>query len=393
MNQPSSSTSSSDPPRAVVDRRRGAWRLGAWVALWLVGLDVGASIAFAYPSDPRDITPSRLALFFDYGRSMEGRLRRATRSDPDLTAPITLPGWYRPLVATDRPTKPNGRKVHVYGMSHAVRLADALQATSATLSARTVAAPGATANWAFGAFRRDDGRQPGDVAVLAIMSSTLPMITTMSPMTWNISFAMPYTSDRYRLRSDGMVVAAPPFDSFQDYVETFEDPARWAAAKRALVANDPFYDPWLFDETVLDHSSLVRLIRRAWAQARDRKRREGVLDERGFVAESEAVQLANAIVASFARQARREGVTPVVYIVNNQGYGDHLFRALAPTLRSQRIPFLNSAAVIDPADARQYLPDSHFTDEADRRLAGELERIVRREGGLLSPSEGVQPLL
>lgn len=379
MNQLSSSTSSSD-----TTHRGRTWRLGAWVAFWLVGLDVAASIAFAYPSDPRDLSPSRLALYFDYGRSMEGRLRRATRSDPDLTAPITLPGWYRPLVATDRPSKPNGTKVHVYGMSHAVRLADALQATSPTLSARTVAAPGATANWAFGAFRRDDRRRPGDVAVLAIMSSTLPMITTMSPMTWNISFAMPYTSDRYRLRSDRMVVTAPPYDSFQDYVETFEDPARWAAAKRTIAANDPFYDPWLLDETVLDHSSLVRLIRRAWAQTRDRKRREGVLDEHGFVAESEAVQLANAIVASFARQARREGVTPVIYIVNNQGYGDQLFRALEPTLRSQRIPFLNSAAVVDPGDARQYLPDTHFTDDADRRLAGELDRIVRHDGGLSS---------
>jgi hypothetical protein len=123
----------------------------------------------------------------------------------------------------------------------------------------------------------------------------------------------------------------------------------------------------------------VRLVRRAWAQKRDREERAKALDEAGFVAESEAVQLANAIAAGFARQARREGVIPVIYVVNNLGFGDHLFRALEPTLRAQHIPFLNSAAVIDPRDASSYLPDTHFTDEADRRLANELERIIRAE--------------
>jgi hypothetical protein len=121
----------------------------------------------------------------------------------------------------------------------------------------------------------------------------------------------------------------------------------------------------------------VRLVRRAWAQKRDRDARARSLDETGFVADSEAVQLANAIVAGFARQARREGVIPVIYIVNNLGFSDHLFRALEPTLRAQHIPFLNSAAVIDPRDASSYLPDTHFSDEADRRLASELERIIR----------------
>ncbi|HEU4650508.1 MAG TPA: hypothetical protein VFS49_03750 [Croceibacterium sp.] len=379
MSRLSSSTSSSDPDGGVAERR-SIWRRCAWVLAWLVALDIAASIAFAFPADPRDLSPSRWALYFDYGRSMEGRLRRGTRADPEQTAPITLSGWYRPLVAVARQAKaPDGTVVHFYGMSHAVRLADALQATSATMTARSVGAPGATANWAFGAFRRDTGRHRGDVAVLALMSTTLPMITTMSPMTWNSSFAMPYTADRYRLRDGRLVVTRPPYDSFAGYVATFDDPARWAAAKRTFAANDPFFDPRLFDETVLDHSSLVRLLRRAWAQKRDREERAAALDETGFVANSEAVRLANGIVAEFAREARREGVVPVVYVVNNLGFGDHLFRALEPALRAGHIPVLNSAAVIDPRDAAWYLPDTHFTDEGDRRLARALERIIREQ--------------
>lgn len=383
MNRPSSSISSSDPVTEDAPRRRAPWRLGAWVIFWLIAIDVGASVAFAYPGDPRDLSPSRLALYFDYGRSMEGRLRRSSRADPEETAPITLAGWYRPLTAMERPGKPNDTRVHIYGMSHAVRLADALQSTSPTLSVRSVGAPGATANWAFGAFRRDQARREGDVAVLAVMSSTLPMVTTMSPMTWNISFAMPYTSDRYRLRNGELTVTRPPYGSFSGYVAAFSDPARWGEAKRAVAANDPFYEWWLFEETPLDNSSLARLVRRAWAQKRDRQMRARALNEAGFVAESEAVRLGNAIVAAFARQARREGVLPVIYIVNNQGYGDHLFRALEPALKDEQIPFLNSAAVIDPGDARSYLPDTHFTDQADRRLAFALDRVI--QGQMQSP--------
>ena len=198
-----SSISSSDPADRGTSPKRAVWRACAWAVFWLIVIDVGASLAFAYPSDPRDLSPSRWALYFDYGRSMEGRLRRATRADPERTAPITLSGWYEPLVATAQPAKtPNGPTVHFYGMSHAMRLADAVQESSQVLASRGIGAPGATANWAYGAFRRDKGRRENDVAVLALMSTTLPMITTMSSIpSWSrrisrlrISSGFPATS-------------------------------------------------------------------------------------------------------------------------------------------------------------------------------------------------------
>src|SRR6187455_482608 len=115
MSLPSSSTFSSETGTGGA-RRRAVWRRCAWVLLWLIALDVAASLGFAYPNDPRDLSPSRWPLYFDYGRSMEGRLRRATRADPAQTAPITLSGWYQPLVAAVRPAKvANGTTVHFYG--------------------------------------------------------------------------------------------------------------------------------------------------------------------------------------------------------------------------------------------------------------------------------------
>ena len=40
------------------------------------------------------------------------------------------------------------------------------------------------------------------------------------------------------------------------------------------------------------------------------------------------------------------------------------------------IPYLNSAEVAPSNDPRNYLPDSHFTDIVDDRLAAALVRLI-----------------
>jgi hypothetical protein len=377
MHPRSSSISSSD------GEARASWgprlRVLAWALFWLAALDVGANLAFAYPADVKNVNPGRLQLFFDYGRSMEGRLRRMTKADPSQTAPITLAGWYQPLKALDRPAKPDGVLVNVYGMSHASRLADALQRTSAVYSARSVAAPGATTNWAFGAYRRDGQRGRAKVAVLAIMSSTLANITSMTPMTWNVSFPLAYTQDRYVLNGGKLGVVKPPYESFEGFVATLNDPVKWQATLDLFRRYDPFYDPFLFKATPLDRSTLVRMARRARVNSRDRAMADDVLTARGYNPNSEAVQVARAIVTAFADQARREGQLPVIYLVNNYGYGDQLRRALQDTLDRQAIPFLSTDQVVSPSDPANYLPDTHFTDENDDRLALALDALITAE--------------
>lgn len=358
--------------------RRRAFATFGWTIAFLIALDFAIGALFPYPQDPRETNPGAVAMFFDYGRSMEGRLRRATRADPAESAPITQAGWYDPLVATSRPAKPDGVEVSFYGMSHAMRLAEAVQRTSPRLSARTVGAPGATTNWAYGAFLRDRGRSGSKVAVLAIMSSTLPMITSPAPMNWNSSFALPYTADRFVLEDGALRQVKPPYDSFAEYVRTLEDPEAWAAAGRAFARTDPFYDPLLLRATWLDNSTLVRMARRAWAQSRDRGMREGIIDARSYDPDSEAVRVANAIVADFASQARAQGQVPVVYVVDSFGYGDQLSRVLAGTLRRDNIPHLATHTLVDPRAAAGYLPDSHFTDANDERLARAMDQVIER---------------
>jgi hypothetical protein len=381
MSQPSSSTSSSEADGQV----RRALATLAWIIVWLIVLDVLVDIAFRYPSDPRVTNPGQLKLYFDYGRSAEAKLRRMTGTSPQTSAPITQAGWYQPIEVQDNPNRPGADIVTFYGMSHSVRLANALNRTSQRYAARSVGAPGATANWSYGAFQRDLGGGKSKAVVLSIMSANLPMIDTMTPFTWNVSFPMPYTEDRYYENNGTLTVVHPPFQSFEQYLATFHDPAKWAAARRIIAANDTMYDSFLVRESVLDHSSIVRLIRRAYEQRLEREARSQVFTRGGFNAASEQVRVANGIVRDFAANARSHGLIPVVFIANNFGYSDWLYQALKGTLAANHIPFLNSAAVVSPTDPRGYLPDSHFTEANDDRLARALAAVIDRAAAHRAP--------
>jgi hypothetical protein len=374
MNQLNSFISNFDNTRL---RRIGAAaHVVAWVLIGLVVIDVLINLLLAYPSDPKITNPSRLRLYFEYGRSTEGQLSRMTRTDKSQTAPITLSGWYDPLEIVEYPPKAPNSIVTIYGMSHAVRLGLALGRTSDRFTPRTVGAPGAPSNWSYGAYLRDRGGGKSRAAVLAFMSQSLPMITTLSAMTWAFDLPMPYTEDRFYLEDNRLQVIHPSYTSFEQYAEAFSDPARWSVLRSNLAKYDSMYNAFIMHANILDHSALFRLVRRAYGQRFLRNARKSVLDSSGFRADSEQVKVARAIIRDFAKQARSDGVIPVIFLVNNLGYSDHLFKALSPVLEEDHIPYLSSHTIASPDDPRGYLPDSHFTDEVDDKLARALVKVI-----------------
>ena len=169
-------------------------------------------------------SPFELQLYFDYGQSVERRLRRITRADPAKTGPITLAGWYDPLEVVERDEKPSGQTITIYGNSQSVRLADALQASSSRFNARSVAAPGSRLNWGYGAFIRDAGNKETEAVVLTVMPSNLPWLGAVSAMTWNQSFAMPFTSDTFTIENGQLQRTKPPYESFAEYTDVFDTP-------------------------------------------------------------------------------------------------------------------------------------------------------------------------
>jgi hypothetical protein len=351
-------------------------QLGVWIAIGLAAFDILINVGFAYPSDPKNTNPSRLQIYFEYGSSTDAQLARMTRPDSSQTAPITLAGWYNPLTVEQKSEKPQSPIVTFYGMSHAVQLAHALARVSSAYTPRVVGAPGATSNWAYGAYLRDRGGRKSRAVVLAFMSANLPMITTMSPMTWNIGFPMPYTEDRFFIDKDKLGVVHPPYDSFEQYADTFSDPVKWSAACDVFAKYDTMYSPFIRQASFLDHSSLFRLIRRAYGQRLERSMRAAVLDQSGFRPGSEQIKVARAIIHEFALHARADGMIPVIYIVNNFGYSDYLFQALSPVLEADKIPYLSSHQIVSANDPRGYVPNSHFTDAVDEQLARALVKVI-----------------
>ena len=202
------------------------------------------------------------------------------------------------------------------------------------------------------------------------------MISSFSPMIWSVDSPIPYTADRFYLKGDHLDVMHAPYSSFDEYVKTFYDRAAWSAALRFFAKNDPLYHSLAVRSNILDHSSLWRLYRRARSQNMIRDLQRSVLDQSGFQPDSDEIKVAHAIIHEFAAQARSDGSLPIVYIVNNLGYSDNLYKALLPALLADKVPYLSSHTFVPPNDPRGFLPDSHFTDEFDDRLAEALVKII-----------------
>jgi hypothetical protein len=387
MREAATSTERVTRPGEASDTPRRGVRLprhpAAWLAFYLLAIDVAANLFFAYPSDPRNTSPSKMRRYFEYGRSVEGKLDRMTRRTNAESAPILAAGWL-PAGRTAPDAGPAGRAtkpvVTLYGMSHANLLAEEMARGDETVQIRSRAAPLGTPTWAYTAYLRDRERVRSDVAILTVMTETIPLLSATSGGTMYFDGAYPYTWPRYYLVDGTLRSVAPPFLSVEGYREHFYDEGRWSAYRRWLEAHDSYYDPLLFRRSVLDGSSLLRLLRRSYAFATRARKKAAVYDDaRGFDASSEEVRLLDAIVADFARSARREGTRPIVFVVNNLNTGARAFELLRPTLERDRVPCLSSHELCPPDEPRNYLPDSHFTPAKNAELARAMVDLVHRE--------------
>lgn len=351
-----------------------------WVIFYLAMIDLAVNLIFSYPKDPRNIAPSKLQLYFEYGRSIEGKYARMTRKTNDESAPIVSSGWLenredhfltKDRDYSDKPT------VTVYGMSHAFYLADDMAKIDNTLIVRAFCAPAAVPSWSFTAYSIDRERQHSDVVILAALTSGIPLISTTSGGTAFFDSGSPYTYPRYFL-SDGVLKhTSPPFISVEGYREYFYDSKKWEEYLNWMKENDKFYSPLLFRKTVLDSSGILRVLRRAYASATNRKKESEVYDDaRGFKPNSDEVKILKAMVIEFAKTARRDRSLPIIYIVNNLNASNHLYRLLESTLSTNGIPFLSSHTICPPNDPRNYLPDHHFIPSLNIKLAEAMTKII-----------------
>jgi hypothetical protein len=105
---------------------------------------------------------------------------------------------------------------------------------------------------------------------------------------------------------------------------------------------------------------------------------------KGFAPGTEAIPVTRTILASFVSECRAEGILPVVLLLEDREYADHLSREVGPELERLGVIWIASHEWVNPGDPADALPGRHFSPAANQRIAAELLRRIRLEQPLLS---------
>ncbi len=376
MRRSSSSISSSER------RRRAVFATLSWTFLCVVALDVALGTIFRYPDDNQR-EPTLLQRYFDYGRSVEGKLHRILGSSERDAAPIAYAGWLeRTCTASIEPVA--GRVgLTVYGMSFSDHVGHELEALDPSMAVSFRSGPSASLNHSYTCFRmlHDARHDPNQVQVMGVLASSVDRMTTLTGMTTSFEAPMPYTYPRYRLADDGALLSEQPLITSPDQMR---QPLVWAAFERQLARDDAFYDPLLMRQNVADDSTLMRLLRRAYAQhAGATRRSEWTLSGTRSDASHDVGPLMSALLIDFARRTRDEGKIPLVILFQDRPGIDDLYRSLGPALREAGVPFVSTHTIVPTTNPGNFLPDSHFTPAGDRLVAAHVLACIRalRAGG------------
>ncbi len=173
MLRPSSSISSSDRRRR--ERLRAVVETWLWTLAALAVLDVAMQRAFPMPADA-NLPPGTLARYFDYGRSIEGKLARLVGPTDAHSAPIVVAGWIdRECGHTPPPLLPGRSGVTIYGMSFSAHIAGQLEQLAPTLAISSYAGPAAPPNHSYACFQSVNaaGDDPNGIQIFGVLASSI----------------------------------------------------------------------------------------------------------------------------------------------------------------------------------------------------------------------------
>ena len=367
-------------------------RITAFTILWLVVIDIAVNVVFRYPSVASKRRPNAFQGYFEYGRSVEGKLARMVGPTKETSSKLVSCGWLTPETYAEQPPRAveaGGLLVALYGSSFVYMAGEQLPVLDPTITVRLVSAPGAPVGQSYAAYLMDRDWQEAEVVVLGILASLVRSIPTMTYMTWGFDGALPYTYPRFSCHGDVLEEIWPVIRDEAGLREGLQDPVMWSAFLAQLKEHDAFYSPVLFRGRWADASACVRLVRRAWAKHCEKSFEHGIMDGSGFVQDSEPVVTLNAIIASFAASARSDGRLPIVLLVHDFGYGDYLYRAVEKTVQLYSIVTVSTHWICSAADPTNYDPadGGHFTKEANSLVAKSIldtinEQLVQKQTAL-----------
>src|SRR5919199_346097 len=354
---------------------------GLWIIFFLLVFDISTNFLFPYPSNPQVTDAGPLNSYFEYGRSVEGKLLRMLGPTDEASSPLAQAGWLDPELwkKLKAPvSRPPGKEllVAIYGMSFSNHVGTAMEAMDSRLAIRAIAGPAAPPNYSFAAYNLDRGRHQADIVVLGMLASSVKAIRTLNGMTWQFEGPAPYTYPRYFVEEGKLKAIWPTILSLTQLRAAHQDKAQWDAFVTQMREHDGFFNSFLFEHNWLDNSAIVRMIRRAWAQRHQTTITNQIHSPTGFNEETE-IPVLRAMVAEFAATAKADGKRPIVLVLNDRGYDDHLFQALKPTLESASIPYVSTHNIAPATDIRNFVGDGHFTTSANKLIAEAVLKLLK----------------
>lgn len=322
-----------------------------------------------------------MARYFDYGRSIAGKLDRILGPTEAEAGPLANVGWLTPEVldAPTLPSKPSPGKqlIAFYGMSFTNQIAEEMARQDPRLTVRLVGAPAAPPSYAYAAYKADRRHHQAQVVVLGILSQSIAAMNSTNGATWMFEGPSPYTFPKYSVVNGKLQSIEPTITTPQQMREALRYGPRWTDYQTELATYDPFYAAWVYDANVTDNSVMFRLLRRAMAKSRQRSLMDQVYDkETGFKDEKINTTLL-ALVTDFAATARADGKQPIVMILNVRGYGDHAYQLLKPTLDQGQIPYISTHSIAAADDPANFVPDGHYTPAVTQRIAAATRALLR----------------
>lgn len=313
-----------------------------------------------------------LVQYFDYGRSVPGKLARWEET-PGIRGDLYDVAWRPDLLAHSarvfaEQAPETGPVVRSYGMSFVDNILRQAKRLDPTLEIDAHSGPGAPPNFTYAMFLDDrPNRRPGDIVVLGLLSSAVPSMAALSNRTMIFEQPAPFTYPIFYPDGDTELRRIDPLiESVAQQRSLRRDPDLAQAWARQLAEEDAFYSTAAFGAPWLDRSPLARLIRRSLAIGHIERTKQKIVAGRSYPYEETLPRM----IADFARIARADGQFPVVMLIQARTPQDaRLLETAAPTLDRMTIPYLATVEHFDPRNIAGFRGDGHYIPEVDRAFA------------------------
>lgn len=336
------------------------------VALTLVALlmmDIGVALFLGWAKDNGRL--GALTRYFDLGLSVPAKID-AWAGGSVLNGNLYRVAWTETILRQSdekfAAERADGRTIiREFGMSFTRNIVEKAVEIDESLVVDLHGGPAAPANHAYTLFKDDrENRNPGDIVVFGVLSSSISKLAAMSNRTWAFEQPAPFTYPIYYPEGDGLRRIDPLVGSVEQEADL--TPGMKRAWMDQLAYYDMFYSPFLFEGRALDRSPFARLVRRAISVRALRRSEQKIMEKGGYP----TVEVLRRMFVDIKNTALADGQVAVVVLIQTNDATDMDLRAeLAPVLRDVGLPYIATADYFDPRDSSGFRDGGHYLGRID----------------------------